>query len=204
MVRGTLYEFLDTPDHTVEWCQEQGIMNYAPECKCGKVILEYSKDFLYRCNQCMFKLSVKTGTIFNRSKISPDIILFIMYDWYMEVPAHKVAFEYSISISSVSLWFNRFRTLASIFFFLHSDQKIGGAGSIVKIDECLLVRNKYRRGRTLAGQVWIFGGIVRGDSEQCFVEIVQKRDRATLVEVIKRQAPIHAPIYGVLICISYF
>ena len=39
----------------------------------------------------------------------------------------------------------------------------------------------------MSNQCWIFGGVVRGDSTQCFVEFVPNRSREVLVEVISRQ-----------------
>ena len=36
---------------------------------------------------------------------------------------------------------------------------IGGRGHTVEIYESLLVKNKYRRGRELAGKQWVFGAV---------------------------------------------
>jgi len=55
----------------------------------------------------------------------------------------------------------------------------------VEIDESLLVKRKYNRGRMLKEQ-WVFGGVVRG-TRTCFFEIVADRTEATLLEVIKRR-----------------
>ena len=64
---------------------------------------------------------------------------------------------------------------------------IGGDGIIVEIDECKLVKKKYHRGRNLAHEEkWLFGGIEK-DSGKCFFEFVNKRDRETLLEIIRRR-----------------
>ena len=51
--------------------------------------------------------------------------------------------------------------------FIYS-QQIGGEGCIVEIDETLLVKNKYHRGRLLEYQVWAVGGVVRGQPHTFF------------------------------------
>lgn len=43
------------------------------------------------------------------------------------------------------------------------------------------------RGRILTEQVWIFGGITRGNIEGCFMEIVDDRSRARLIVVLRRR-----------------
>ena len=64
---------------------------------------------------------------------------------------------------------------------------IVGDGIIVEIDECKLVKKKYHRGRNLAHEgKWLFGGIDK-DSGKCFFEFVNKRDRETLLEIIRRR-----------------
>lgn len=42
-------------------------------------------------------------------------------------------------------------------FWFTEQESIGGPGIVVEIDETLIVRRKYGRGRVLS-QVWLFGG----------------------------------------------
>ncbi|XP_017466934.1 PREDICTED: uncharacterized protein LOC108359533 [Rhagoletis zephyria] len=62
-------------------------------------------------------------------------------------------------------------------------RKIGGVGSIVEIDESKFGRRKYHRGHAVEGQ-WVFGGVERG-TNKCFLVPVEKRDKETLLAVIK-------------------
>ncbi len=43
-----------------------------------------------------------------------------------------------------------------------SIEQIGGPELFVEIDETVLVKNKYNRGRLLQHQVWANGAVVRG------------------------------------------
>ena len=40
-------------------------------------------------------------------------------------------------------------------------QSIGGPNDVVEIDEVLLVKRKYNRGRIPVGNYWVFGGVSR-------------------------------------------
>lgn len=62
--------------------------------------------------------------------------------------------------------------------------KIGGPGTIVEIDETVITRRKYERGRLVSNQQWIFGLIERG-SCRCVLMPVERRNAATLLPIIE-------------------
>ena len=80
-------------------------------------------------------------------------------------------------------YMNYFRNVCTEHFLKHP-LKIGGPGKIVEIDETLLTRRKYNRGRVIEKQ-WCFGGIERG-TNKCFVVPVERRDAATLLPLIRQ------------------
>jgi len=53
----------------------------------------------------------------------------------------------------------------------------------MEIDESKFCRRKYHRGHRVEGQ-WIFGGIER-ESGLCFLVPVERRDKGTLLSLIK-------------------
>lgn len=61
--------------------------------------------------------------------------------------------------------------------------KIGGVGVEVEIDESKFGKRKYHRGHAVEGQ-WVFGGVERG-TNKCFLVLVEKRDKTTLLNIIK-------------------
>lgn len=62
--------------------------------------------------------------------------------------------------------------------------KIGGPGHIVMIDECMLSKCKYNRGK-LTQQLWIFG-MIDSVTKIFVIQFVQDRKRTTLVPIIKK------------------
>ena len=62
--------------------------------------------------------------------------------------------------------------------------KIGGEGLTIEIDETLMSRRKYHRGRILS-EKWIFGGLCRETGEN-FAYLVPDRKGETLLEIIQQ------------------
>ena len=75
--------------------------------------------------------------------------------------------------------------------WLSNQDSIGSPGVTVKIDETLIAKRKYNRGRVLA-QVWLFGGIERVSKKSFIVPLVGplgeagRRDRGTLLPLIQQ------------------
>ena len=64
--------------------------------------------------------------------------------------------------------------------------QIGGENVIVEIDESKFGKRKYHRGHHVEG-AWVIGGVERPVERRVFAEIVEKRDAATLVDVVRRR-----------------
>jgi len=80
--------------------------------------------------------------------------------------------------------------------WLQNQNSIGGAGVIVEIDETLLVRRKYNRGRQLS-QVWVFGGIERVTKKKFIVPLLgTDRSADTLIPLIKKYIKPNSVIYS--------
>jgi hypothetical protein len=74
----------------------------------------------------------------------------------------------------------------AITYDAHSQQKIGGPGMIVEIDEMHIATRKYNVGEVLRGQQdWIFGGYCR-QQRQSFKVRVPRRGRIDLIPLLKR------------------
>ncbi|KAJ8980947.1 hypothetical protein NQ317_001210, partial [Molorchus minor] len=95
-----------------------------------------------------------------------------------------IARELKISTRTVVDWSNFCREVCIEWCSTHSNDKIGGPGKIIEIDEAKEGRRKYQKGRVLEGQ-WIFGRIEKGFSK-LFIVPVENRDASTLVPLIKK------------------
>ena len=148
---------------------------------------------LYRCNRsnnnirCEKRISIFTNTIFESKQLSIFEIFYIMNNWRSEVATVVTASDLAVAQSTVSEWYNKFTKVVLSDMVNYRRQRIGGFEIIVELDECLLVKHKYNRGRVLRNQAWIFAGVERGNNNHCFIEIVQNRKRATLLEVLNRR-----------------
>ena len=76
-------------------------------------------------------------------------------------------------------------------FWFSEQESIGGSGVICEVDETLIVRRKYGRGRVLS-QVWLFGGIERLTKKRFVVPLLGplneggRRDKGTLLPLIEK------------------
>lgn len=82
---------------------------------------------------------------------------------------------------TISHWFTLFREIVSEHFLdkVNAGSKIGGPGHIVQVDEAMIGRRKYNRGRLVEG-TWVFGMI--DDMGEVRFEIVERRDVQTLTD----------------------
>ena len=56
----------------------------------------------------------------------------------------------------------------------------------MEIDETLCVKRNYDRGRTIANEVWLFGGVERDTNHvECFITPVERRNHQTLLPLIE-------------------
>lgn len=181
-----------------EWILDFLINEYVlfvPVCrKCGSLMNPTPRNRTsYRCNRtlngvrCMTSASIKSGSLFFHHRISLHDFFYVLNGWRQGVITGIVAEDISRNQSTVSRLYTKFDRQVITHIEINAPDRIGGENTVVEIDECLLVKRKYRRGRILRGQKWVIGGVVRGDVSQYFVEFVPHRSRRILLEVIRRR-----------------
>ncbi|KCZ78263.1 hypothetical protein H311_00709, partial [Anncaliia algerae PRA109] len=87
-------------------------------------------------------------------------ILDFIYFWSLNLVQKKVAYQSNTkSKDTTSSWYNKLCMLSGkIIRSEQSNEKIGGIGHIVQIDESKFSKRKYNVGRTVRSP-WIVGGI---------------------------------------------
>lgn len=139
-----------------------------PECKSGERITTRKRTGFYRCNACgNFDFTIRTGTIFERSKVPLHKWIYAMY---LLVTARK-------GISSMQLAKEIGITQKSAWFVLHrlreacaTPEVIEKLKGIVEMDECFVggkeankhESKKLRAGRGAVGKTPVFGMRERG------------------------------------------
>lgn len=93
--------------------------------------------------------------------------------------------DLQISENTVVDWGVFVREVMVDWAFENTSSMIGGEGVEVEIDESLLGRRKYNRGRIING-TWIFGAIEK-ESKKLFIVPVKKRSRKVLLRIIKKR-----------------
>ncbi|RUS71460.1 hypothetical protein EGW08_020775 [Elysia chlorotica] len=100
---------------------------------------------------------------------------------------------------------NQYGSPDVIYFWCFSDEwyreqaPIGGPGVVVEIDETLITRRKYNRGR-LPTQIWLFGGIERVSKRKFIVpltgDVAENRTKETLLPLITKYIVKGSVIYS--------
>lgn len=193
MIRTQLFNILNNEQTKFDFLIANNLLQSEHICsKCGarKQIIDLINR---RCNlryngiKCLAQESIFKNSIFENAKIDVSTVLFLLYEWCVNILTCDAAVEYNCSQSTVSIWYKKFRAISVIIYNTFLNEPIGGENIIVQIDETCLVKNKYHQGRILSNQKWIFAGVVLGDHSKCFFEYVVRRNEETLLDVIRRK-----------------
>ncbi|XP_046685377.1 uncharacterized protein LOC124371108 [Homalodisca vitripennis] len=136
--------------------------------------------------KCRFTASAKKGTFFESAHLPLTDIFCIVASILCLVPPRQDYLKKNFNISSKTAvdWYSFCREVF-VDHVANNDVTLGGVGHIVEIDEAKFGKRKYNRGRLIEGQ-WVFGGIDR-TTHETFLVPVEKRDKETLLKVIKEK-----------------
>ncbi|KAJ1518788.1 hypothetical protein ONE63_011601 [Megalurothrips usitatus] len=81
-------------------------------------------------------------------------------------------------------YFRYFRDICSWKLLTLEEQSLGGEGHVVQIDESVVAKRKYNRGKRVK-TTWVLG-LIDVQTRDSVVVYVEKRDRCTLIPEIKR------------------
>ncbi|XP_028414213.1 uncharacterized protein LOC114537271 [Dendronephthya gigantea] len=129
------------------------------------------------------ELSIRKGSWFEKSNMTLEEVIKFTYWWCRDVNQEQIRHELNVATNTAVDWDSFCRETYEVTL-LEREEKIGGPGKIVQIDESKFGKRKYHRGHHVEGQ-WVFGGIEE-DSRRSFMAAVDKRDEATLLPLIER------------------
>ena len=113
----------------------------------------------------------------------PDLVLF----FFTRFPLKSIRIEMQMSPETVTNWVH-FCRLVCFDCVLEdwSFKPIGGPGIEVEIDESKFSRMKYGQGKAQKSDDWVFGEVERGNGANRFLEVVARRNAATLIPLIQK------------------
>jgi hypothetical protein len=145
----------------------------------------------WHCSQCnRFSVTIRAGSFFSKSHLNLKNLIMLMYWWSQQHSNKSAAREFHVGKKSVIDWFNFMRDICTDYVNSHT-HKIGGYDEdinplIVELDETVIRKRKYHRGRVIPTNTqWLFGGIERISGE-CFLELVPNRRADTLLPIIEK------------------
>ncbi|XP_023242651.1 uncharacterized protein LOC111640822 isoform X1 [Centruroides sculpturatus] len=167
-----------------------GIQHIEDVCKiCSKKCkIMYRSDrnsCVLRCQYCRHNSSAFDGTFKGKcGKISWAAILsFIWHYVGLECTSSNSAIAAGISKKAAVDWCNYIRFVMLVALHNMTSFKIGGPNKTVEIDETVIYKHKYEKGRKLKSTKWVVGGICREDNS-CFICQVNDFSETTLNWII--------------------
>jgi hypothetical protein len=189
---------IPTPDTAIQFAAERGLLANSSTCqRCNRPRFirhdaARGDGVIWRCSTCHSAQSIRAGSFFSKSNLSIDKILLFSYGWSRDWSAADCSREAGgLATEAQTDWGMYFRDVCQEEFNRHPAM-IGGyhvdangvmSPAVVEIDETLVAKPKYNRGRA-PGQRWVFGGVCRG-SKDCFLVTVPDRTRQTLEAAIQ-------------------
>ena len=185
---------------TINELRQRYLLRTAMQCNCG-VQMEEIKDrgtagIIFRCTirNCRKRRSIREGSFFSGSKLSLINQMILIYTFSHGWSEDLIMREFGYSRNTVVDWMRYCREICMTVVENDMSGMIGGPGLIVEIDETVIVRRKYDRGRMLRTQ-WMVGGIERntdGLYGKCFVKFVDDRRANTLDLIIAHHVDVRS------------
>ena len=151
----------------VKYCIEVGILQSSRRCSLCRSDMylmdtscdDFSDGFCWTCPTCpQQRRSIRTCSIMERRKIPLITFLKILWHNCNSLSIAQAARQESLDPKTVQRLFAAIRH-CMMEDLLKTPPLIGGPGKVVEIDESLIGKRKYNRGRIVRGK-WLLGGII--------------------------------------------
>lgn len=181
-------------EECVLWCAEKGLVGSAtcPEDGNERALRRYGSTCGLRwyCSGCKTKRSVLGGSVFDSLKLAPGraVMLIHRFAWGAtyedtQLSTQLTAEHTQLGSATVADWFSYLRDRLIDWAGSQEGGRVGGMHQIVQIDEALIGRRKYNRGRVVPG-TWVVGLI--DESGQLRLTVTADRSAASLLEICRK------------------
>lgn len=185
-------EILCNKDRLIGWLVDEKLI--ANSRKCGhcnemmKLVIanDRSDGFEWECRgqingkRHRVEMSIRKDSWFEKSNLTLVEIVKLKYWWCRGVSQEEIRHEVNMSEHTAVDWDSFCRKTCEVTL-LEREDKIGGPGKTVQIDESKFGKRKYHRGHKVEGQ-WVFGGIEE-ESRRSFMVAVEKRDEKNIITI---------------------
>ena len=178
-----------TEIEAIKWLVDCGVFHRSvkcPSCSNDMVLILNDRKKVFRCAKASCghrELSYRFGSVFCGSRLKIRKILRVARCWLLGVAHGSAVISTGLNAETVRTWYSAFRELVSTELRGRED-RIGGPGIIVEVDETLLGRRKYNVGHHVEG-AWTMVGIERTTQRRAFCRVVERRDAQTIRSVIQ-------------------
>lgn len=188
-----LQSHLLTQEATQSWLIEEGLFTapLCPECKLTmkhQTCVDRGKNRTRWVCKCKKRLSLRGDSIFTNVKLPLNKFVELMIRWLKNETEKEMIKESSLAHTTVERWVERMKLIAA-HIMTQRMEMIGGKGRVVEIDEILVKRRKYNKGRAKE-QGWVLGGVERpirdGEKPRVFLCTVPNRTSQTLERIIQK------------------
>ena len=191
----------------IDWCQRVGIIPRTVECRRHRKpysLVVHSNSvlgYVWHCSKCKTRRSIGNGTPFEEGHIEIERALMIgmcfAEDRSYEETVRACSYDGQVTSSTtIASWFGYYRSLTAIWAdqYQNPASKIGGPGRIVQIDEALIGRRKYNRGRIVEG-TWVLGMIDQDGELRLEICPGNSRTREVLTPLIQQHVEVGTEIH---------
>lgn len=185
---------LDDPLKCAQWCVSVGLVKERRECRIHRRPLELRchRGIRWYCGRCRSDVCALSGSVFDgcRLPLGKAVMLIHCYARGVAYKEASVATAWSsnetpVAESTIARWYRllRDRLIDWAADPVMGTGKIGGEGMIVQVDEAVIGRRKYHRGRVLPSS-WVVGLI--DEAGEVRMEVALDRKARTLEDIILR------------------
>ena len=151
--------------------------------------------------RCCAPRSTSQGSLFQRSHLTFQEVLYLTFDILRREPAHQIEREHHFSRHTIAEW-GMFCRETMLVYLEGCCEKLGGPNKTVEIDESKFGRRKYHRGHTVKGQ-WVFGGIERESGGKFLLPLLDRTAKTRALSVTgSNPAPRSSAMVGLRLGLS--
>ena len=180
--------------------RRHGVLPSSVDCPRCQKPCNLNNDGVWRCSEshvvpktrkrryCGFRITDKKGTFLDHCHLPTWKVVLFVNHWINKLWDHETVVNNLGITRKTSVDWRSFCSEVTEDWLSNQDS-IGGDGIVVEIDETLIAKRQYERGRVLS-QIWVFGGIERVSKKKFVVPLIgpvgEKRDAGTLLPLIEK------------------